>query len=380
MVQPQNTLQQQNFHKSPRPESSYFKTMSKIFKKSALKSLVTFWCGLLFTPIAFGQKVLPKDFSRINLDVTVPQNYRLLSDDERGNYQESKIGRPFVLDVLKKEGSDHYIGIIQTTNDRTSGNLFPDQTDYYTRDNKVLLANSMLRFDTVNKVISVPKKYLQRINADTALIRLATDSLLRARGRDTIRYNGKLYSHLYVTIVKKDLGAIWLTYNYETGKLQQAIKEVYDTWGLVKFRPDNQIKRDPADSTTIYFGKFKHLNTPEILKKDSLALEKIFQKDPYRLEDKIMYANAQLYQGNYAESIKTANAAINIYIQLKQSIGKPIKNEKNTNRQISNFYYIKGLALERLSDKPNARISYLKAKELGYQLHPEALTLIEQNN
>ncbi|TKC07333.1 hypothetical protein [Pedobacter frigoris] len=354
--------------------------MSTIFKKLWLERLFTFFCCLLLTDTACGQTALSKNYPELNLDLTAPKNYSLLNGDELSNFLESKIRRPFVVDVFRKNGTDSYITVTETLNNRSLGSIYPDQTDYYTRGNNTLLTLRGLPLDTVNNVISVPKKYTIRINADKALIRLATDSLLRSRGKDTVRYNGKLYSHLYVTIVKNDLGAIWLTYNYEVGKLEQAIKEVYDTWGLVTFRPDNQMKRDKTDSTTVYFGKFKHLNTPEILKKDALALEKLFQKDPYRLEDKIMYANMQLALRNYAESIKTATAAINLYIQLKKSPEQPIKNEKNTNRQISSFYYIRGVALEGLADKVNARISYQKAKEMGYQLHPEAIKLIDQNN
>lgn len=354
--------------------------MSTYLKKLWLERLFAFLCCLLLSATAYGQKVLTKNYPELNLDLTTPKNYTLLSADELSNFQESKLNRPFVSDVFKKNGSDSYITVMETLNSRSVGNIYPDQKEYYTHDNNTLLTFRGLPLDTINNVISISKKYTMTINADKALIRLATDSLLRARGKDTVRYNGKLYSHLYVTIVKNDLGAIWLTYNYEVGKLNEAIKEVYNTWGLVKFRPDGEMKRDKTDSITVYFGKFKYLNTPEILKKDALILDKLFQKDPYRLENKIIYTNLQLNKGNYKECIKTADEAINLYIQLKKSPEKLIKNEKNTHRQISNFYYLKGVAQEGLLDKIKARISYQKAKEMGYQLHPEALKLLEQNN
>lgn len=324
----------------------------------------------LFTQFAAAQKISKKDYSGLNMSLTAPKNYSFLNENERNTFQQSKNSRPFALDVLKKEGSDQYIQVMRTGNDRSLGSLYPDQTDYYSRDNKVLLSISMLLFDTVNNVISIPKKLLKSINADTALIRLATDSSSKSMGTSTRRF-------LYVTIVKNDLGAIWLAYNYEAGKLKQAIKEVYDTWGLIKFRPDQEMKRDKADSTTIYFGKFKYLNTPEILKKDSAALTKLLKRDPYLLEDRLMYANTQYYMRNYQQSINISEAAITRYTLLKNNDETPIKNEKNTVRQIANFYYLKGLALDQLSDKPNARISYQKAKEMGHQLHPEALKLLE---
>ncbi|TDG35517.1 hypothetical protein EZJ43_12905 [Pedobacter changchengzhani] len=263
-------------------------------------------------------------------------------------------------------------------NSRIVGNLSPNQTDYYNSDNKWLWNTSFVDLDTASETIPVPKRFIKSMNADTVIIRLATDSLAKAQRRDTIRYNGKLYSCLYAIAVKKDLGAIWLSYNYEAGKLKEGLKEVYRTWGMAKFRPDSDMKRGDKDSTTIFFGKFRHLNTPAVLRKDSLMIAKVLQIDPYRFEDKILSANFQLYQKGYDQCIKIADAAIKTYLDLKAQPGNLIKNEVNTNRQIGSFYFMKGSALQGLKDDEHAKIAFVAAKNLGYPIPPEIESFIGQ--
>lgn len=127
--------------------------------------------------------------------------------------------------------------------------------------------------NTYSLLQDVDDRTLKLINADSAFVydthhkfRFNSDSLN--------------YGCMVVNLIKFDLARVYLNYYYPLGQEKQVLKEINDTWGTIRFKPDHSFTH-PDRSTHIprpkepdlYFGKFSFLNNPEQAKRDSLLFE-----------------------------------------------------------------------------------------------------------
>lgn len=193
------------------------------------------------------------------------------SDKEREERRKKQIElnpyKVFYGDISLKNG-DIFVGFssswIRLSSYYQYNNDDISVEEYRKKVNQGLLGKTMFgyspKFELLEDVKSTSRKL---INADTVFI---YDTKLTYRFKDTVDNYGSLLVHL----VKFDLGYVTLKYYYPLDKREKALVEINNTWGLIRFRPDDEFTHPDHEGWTprpekpdLYFGKFSFLNNPE---------------------------------------------------------------------------------------------------------------------
>lgn len=212
----------------------------------------------------------------------------------------------------------------------------------------------------------------QLINADTVLI---YEPKYFYKLNDTIVN----YAVMQVNLIKFDLAKIRIYYYYPINEKQQVFNEIQKTWGIVRFKKDNEFThpyRVGLDSVPLkqdlYWGKFSYINDPQLLasEREILKNKKIrkksnqisFEADKLAMEGNI---EAAIVQNKKALELDKENVSANsnlIFIALT-------KNDKNAawdywsemNLNLPNNYqtkFNKGLIFERFKELDSAAITF----------------------
>lgn len=247
-----------------------------------MRKLLLILIALLVVADIYGQQIvsnktlfavdkLPDSALReVNALTFIPPAYKKIIRPNNLQRHDGKSGQTRLEQFCSYNKNDVYISI---------NSSFITLSSFYRYSNKDISPEDELKmynsgFVTFPQFLGRNNSYtlLENVNADYLTL-INADSVFIYNSNQKFKVNSATenYGSIVVNLIKFDLGRVHLVYYYPLDKYKEVLKEINNTWGVVRFKPDDEFSPvnysesvpKPKYPYELYFGKFSHLNNIE---------------------------------------------------------------------------------------------------------------------